>query len=232
MVWQHADMRIVAPPGVFKPISDSWMLAEAAAGHAGPGKRLLDLCTGSGAIAIAGAQAGAEATAVDVSRRAVFAARLNARLNGVRVRGVRGSLFDAVPGERFDCIVSNPPYVPSTRQDLPRTGASRAWEAGRDGRVLLDRICAGAAEHLNPGGVVLLVHSDLIGEQRTLELLDASGLQAETIRREPGPLGPLMRERVRQGVVDAPGGAEEVLILRGRLTASVSTPEQRASAVA
>ena len=144
---KRGGVHIVTLPGVFAPISDSWMLADALRRETlPPGARVLDVCTGSGMLAVTAALRGASATAVDVSRRAVLTARLNARLNGVRVRGVRGDLLDAVRDERFDCIVSNPPYVPSPR-DAGR-GTSRAWEAGRDGRVVLDRICDAAPAHL------------------------------------------------------------------------------------
>lgn len=79
-----------------------------------PGAVGLDLCTGSGVLAIAAARHGCRhVTAVDVSRRAVIAARCNARLNGVSVNSVRGDLFEPVRGRRFDLIVSNPPYVPT-----------------------------------------------------------------------------------------------------------------------
>jgi release factor glutamine methyltransferase len=179
------------------------------------GARLLDVCTGSGMLAVAGALCGAQATAIDVSRKAVLAAKLNGRLNGVEIRALRGSLFEPVPGERFDCIVSNPPYVPSTEQRLPRRGLARAWEAGRDGRVLLDRICREAPVHLRPGGAILLVHSTLIGETRTHELLERAGLEVETIERRRGPLGPLMAERVEEGVLPPDTTEEEVVIIRG-----------------
>jgi SAM-dependent methyltransferase len=77
-----------------------------------PGARVVDLCTGSGAVAVAAALRGASVTAVDVSRRALLSAQLNAMINGVRVRTRRGNLLDAVRGERFDLIVANPPYLP------------------------------------------------------------------------------------------------------------------------
>ena len=76
-------------------------------------------------------------------------------------------------GERFDAIVSNPPYVPAPTDELPARGPARAWDAGRDGRALLDRICAQAPDHLRPGGVLLVVHSSLLGYERTAELLSA-----------------------------------------------------------
>ena len=162
-------MRLVTLPGVFRPISDTWLLADALDREGlPPGARVLDLCSGSGALAIRAARR-AQATAVDVSLRAVATIRLNALLNGVKVRAVRGDLLDAVPGERFDAIVSNPPYVPAPSDDLPARGPARAWDAGRDGRALLDRICAAAPAHLASGGVLLVVHSSLLGYERTAE---------------------------------------------------------------
>src|ERR671914_513187 len=95
-------MRVARLPGVFRPRSDTWLLA--AALRRQPqlrGGAVLDVCTGSGALAVAAALAGARsATAVDVSRRAVLTARLNARLNGVRVEALRGDLLAAVRARR------------------------------------------------------------------------------------------------------------------------------------
>jgi release factor glutamine methyltransferase len=185
---------------------------------------VLDVCTGSGALAIVAAQRGArDVTAVDVSRRAVLTARLNARLNGVRVRALRGDLFAPVPGERFDVIVSNPPYVPADTDVLPDRGPQRGWDAGRDGRSVLDRICAETPEHLRPHGVVLLVHSAICGVDATCSALEAGGLEADVAMRQCGPLGPLMRARVHhleaRGLL-APGRREEdVVVIRGRMPA-------------
>src|SRR3712207_7276935 len=95
-------------PGVFKPISDSEFLADCLREQTLPPRAtVLDLCTGSGILAITAALRGARPVAVDVSRRAVLTVRLNARLNGVKVRAVRGDLFGAVGEQRFDAIVSH-----------------------------------------------------------------------------------------------------------------------------
>src|SRR3954466_13937420 len=157
-------MRLMTLPGVFTPLSDSWMLARALCAKRRAGQSVLDLCTRSGAIAGAAARCGAApVTAVDVSRRSVLTVRINALLNGVRVQALRGDLFGPVAGERFDFIVSNPPYMPAEDDALPDRGPARALDAGTDGRLLLDRICAQAAAHLNPGGAVMLVQNDLVG---------------------------------------------------------------------
>lgn len=209
-------------PGVFRPISDSRFLADVLREQTLPPRAsALDLCTGSGILAVTAALRGARSvTAVDVSRRAVATVRINARLNGVRVRAVRGDLFGAVGDQRFDAIVSNPPYVPSDEDALPTSGPQRAWEAGRDGRLILDRIVAGVDAHLRPGGFVLLVHSSVLGTERTIGDLRAAGLEAECIARRRGPLGPLMTARVHALEADGlltPGQRhEDVVIIRGR----------------
>jgi len=215
-------VRLVIPPGVFRPISDTWLLADALDREPlRPGARVLDLCSGSGALAIRAAMGGQRVvTAVDVSRRAVLTIRANARLNGVRVRALRGDLFGAVAGERFDAIVSNPPYVPAPTDDLPVRGRARAWDAGRDGRALLDRICDRARAHLRPGGLLLLVHSSLLGAQATVAALRTRGLEVDVPTRERGPLGPLMNGRRAQleaaGMLEPGQREEDVLVFRAR----------------
>src|SRR4051812_35307447 len=213
-------MRLVTLPGVFTPLSDSWMLARALCTNVRPGQSVLDVCTGSGAIAVAAALCGAgPVTAIDVSRRSVLTVRINARLNGVRVRALRGDLLGPVAGERFDFIVSNPPYMPADDDTIPMRGPARALDAGTDGRILLDRICAEAAAHLNPGGAVMLVQNDLIGIEPTVDRLERTGLQVDIVERRHGPLGPVLTARApmleARGLL-APGVREEdLLIVRG-----------------
>jgi release factor glutamine methyltransferase len=213
-------VRLVAPPGVFHPRADTWLLAEAAARE--PALRdgdVLDLCTGSGAIAVVAARRGARrVTAVDASRRAVVTARLNGLLNGARIRARRGDLFAPLAGERYDLVVANPPYVPAASDALPRRGRERAWDAGRDGRALIDRICAEAPARLRRGGTLLLVHSSVCGEQSTLDRLTQAGLEAGVAVRSPGPLGPILSGRAdeleRRGLLAAGARHEELLVIR------------------
>ena len=216
-------MRLVTLPGVFTPISDSRFLAEQLREQTLPPRASeLDLCTGSGILAVTAAMRGARTVkAVDVSRRALWTTRLNARLNGVRVSTHRGDLFDPIGDQRFDVIVSNPPYVPSEGDDLPTRGLQRAWEAGRDGRLVLDRIIEQAPDHLRPGGCVLLVSSSILGTDLTLGGLADGGLEAEVVARRRGPLGPLMTRRVQaleqDGLLKPGERHEDVVIIRGRM---------------
>lgn len=212
-------MRLLPLPGVFQPPSDAWLLAahleqERLTG----GTKVLDVCTGSGVLAIAAALHGSSSvTAVDISRRAVAAAALNARRNGVRIRTIRGDLFEPVGASRFDLILSNPPYLPGPDRGLPPRGLARAWEGGRTGRKFIDRIAREARAHLTPGGVLLLVYSSVCGERESLETLAAGGLEPVVIARRRGRLGPILRARAdwlrRQGLL-LEGDEEEILVVR------------------
>ncbi len=216
-------MRLLPLPGVFQPPSDARMLAEyVAAQRLAVGARVLDLCSGSGFLGIAAALAGAaEVTGVDISRRAVAAIRLNGWVNGVRVRAIRGDLFEAVSGRRFDLILSNPPYRPGDIEAMPRRGLARAWEGGRSGRAFIDRIAARAAEHLTPGGSVLLVYSTVCGEAQTLDALRAGGLTPVVVVRRRGALGPRLQARAEwlrhQGLL-LDGDEEELLVVSATRT--------------
>lgn len=90
-----------------------------------PGADVLDVGTGTGALALEAARRGTRVTAVDVSWRAVCSARLNAWRERLPVRVHRGNLFAPVHGQSFDLILTNPPYVPAPRLTV--------WAAGRPG---------------------------------------------------------------------------------------------------
>ena len=213
-------MRMVRLPGVFQPRSDTWLLAAHLRRQPQVTGAVLDVCTGSGALAITAALAGARTvTAVDVSRRSLLTARMNARLNGVRVRTRRGSLLSAVPGQRFDLIVANPPYLPAADDELPRRGTARHTEAGSDGRALLDRLIAEAPGHLRPGGLLMVTHSSLNGEAATLARMLDAGLSPVVLERRRGPLGPLLAARApaleASGLLEPGLREEDLLIVAG-----------------
>jgi release factor glutamine methyltransferase len=125
--------------------------------------RILDLGTGSGAIALAIASERplARITAVDLSADALAIARSNAMALGIdRIDWRCGSWFSPVAGERFDLIVSNPPYIAADDPALAtlRFEPALALSPGGDGMAAFAAIVAGAPGHLVPGGRIALEH--------------------------------------------------------------------------
>ncbi|MDN0197765.1 HemK2/MTQ2 family protein methyltransferase [Streptomyces sp. S.PNR 29] len=209
-------------PGVYPPQEDTELLAGALSDEPlPPGASVLDVGTGTGALAIEAARRGGLVTAVDVSWRAVCTARLNAALAGRSVRVRRGNLFAPVRDESFDLILANPPYVPTPGGDARPRGEARSWDAGGDGRLVLDRICEEAPAVLRPGGVLLIVQSALSDPDRTLGHLRAAGLKASVTRRRRIAFGPVLRGRERwlrqRGLLSAADDKEELVVVRAEL---------------
>lgn len=142
---------------------------------------VLDLGTGTGAIAlsIAHTRPEAEVTAVDASQKALEIAQKNASLlNTANVRLLQSDWFSALQGERFDLIVSNPPYIAEADAHLAqgdlRFEPRSSLASGTDGLDDIRHIIAHAKNHLNAGGWLLLEHGyDQAAQVRTL--FDASG---------------------------------------------------------
>ncbi len=212
---------LLRPPGVYRAESDTDVLIDAMTrGGYAAGRHVLDLGTGSGAVAIAAARGGAgSVTAVDLSLRSVAAARVNAARHGVRIDVRRGDLFAPVAGRRFDLVVSNPPYVPAATEILPRHRKARCWVGGTDGRAVLDRICAGAADALTDDGRILLVHSALCGTRATLDALTHAGFAPSVLARATIPFGPVLRSRAamleRRGLIEPGQRFEELVVVGG-----------------
>ena len=124
--------------------------------------KVLDLCTGSGAIglSIKTLVPQAQVTLTDLSRDALEVARRNARELNVDAEMRHGDLFRAVGRERYDLIASNPPYIPTAEmeglQREVRREPSMALDGGPDGLSFYRRIAEEAGEHLLPGGSIFL----------------------------------------------------------------------------
>ncbi len=137
-----------------------------AAMRAHPAPRVLDLCTGSGAIAVTLKRLcpHAAVVAADISEDALAVAAHNAVKNGVQVRFVQGDLLAPVAGECFDLIVCNPPYIASAACDTLQPEVLReprlALDGGADGLAFYRRLAAQAPQCLLPHGHLMVEVGD------------------------------------------------------------------------
>lgn len=159
------SLRFDVGPGVLIPRPETERLVEEALEGMGGAGRFLDLGTGSGAIAVAllAERPAWSGVAVEISPSAAASARRNAEKSGVAARlDLReGDLFGPVTGERFDLVVSNPPYIPTGEIETLATEVAlheprEALDGGADGLDLIRRIVEGAADHLASGGLLLV----------------------------------------------------------------------------
>jgi release factor glutamine methyltransferase len=203
-------------PAVLIPRPETELLVElgiAAVGRiAAP--RILDLGTGSGCVAVTLALElpGARVTAVDVSPAALDVARGNAARLGADLRFCAGDWFTALPeGERFDLVVSNPPYVaegdPHLSEGDLRFEPSLALACGADGLSAIRRIVAEAPAHLAPGGALYFEHGYDQGEAVASLLADAGYRDIEQHRDLAGIVrasGGKILEQISQVFIGAP----------------------------
>jgi release factor glutamine methyltransferase len=216
---------VTATAGVYPPQHDSLLLIDTLQNSGlAPGRRVADLCTGSGVVAIAAAQMGArDVTAFEICPIAVACAQTNADVAGVRLNIHLGSWIDIRDSTPFDVVVANPPYVPAmpgadTAAIPASAGPSRAWDAGPDGRLILDPLCDSAGDLLADGGTLLVVHSGLADTCESLRRLRKTGLTADVVATQLIPFGPVLRARAawleRTGQIPVGRREEELVVIR------------------
>ncbi|HSS37190.1 MAG TPA: HemK2/MTQ2 family protein methyltransferase [Polyangia bacterium] len=173
-----AGIALVVLPDVFHPglFFSSKLLAEVVAAEGLEGKRVLEVGTGTGFLALVAARRGARAVGTDINPEAVRALKINALLNRLedRVEARQGDLFAPVTGEQFDLILFNPPYFAGEANNL--------WDyAWRDVNRVRARFVAAAAQHLAPDGRLLICDSD-IAVDRMDQALAAAGFRVMAVR--------------------------------------------------
>ena len=174
-------LELEVSPATLIPRPETELLVEQALARMTPKARVVDLGTGSGAIALAIARECPTATVVatDASADALAVATRNAAANGIHnVRFAHGDWLEPLAGERFDLIVSNPPYIeaddPHLGQGDLRFEPASALASGADGLDDIRRIVAQARDHLELGGWLLMEHGWNQGEA-VREVLSSAG---------------------------------------------------------
>ena len=169
------ELELTVTPAVLIPRPETEVLVDVALELLPTGGRALDLCCGSGAIALSLKRELAEVAVVatDISQAALAVARANGASCELEIEWLSGDLFAAVEGD-FDLVVSNPPYVksgdidrlePEVRDHEPRL----ALDGGADGLDCYRRIAHQASDHIRPGGYLLLEVGD--GQSAEVEKL-------------------------------------------------------------
>lgn len=161
----HVDERVIIPRSYFVELLPQVAdLVEWRAGARRPAKRVVDVCTGSGCLAVLLAHQfpHAQVDAIELSPDALAVARYNVAEHGLddRIALHRSDVFDAVRPAKYDLILSNPPYVPSAElAGLPaefRREPALALDGGRDGLDIVRKLLRQARDRLQPHGVVAL----------------------------------------------------------------------------
>lgn len=197
-------LQLAVSPAVLVPRPETELLVERAlealAGQ--PAPKVLDLGTGSGAVALAIACERADATvvAVDDSEAALEVARGNAAAAGVEVEFLRGHWYEPLSDRRFNAVLANPPYLAESDPHLPALGFEPrgALVAGPTGLEAIERILAAAGDHLDAGGFIAVEHGEAQGAavrglcarnglRRPVTYRDLAGLERVTLALSPAP---------------------------------------------
>lgn len=192
-------------PAVLIPRHDTEVLVSEAAKRGAGSRSILDIGTGSGCVAIALAKAlpEAEISSVDISGEALAVARGNAERNGAAVQFFQGSLFEPFSGQRFDMVVSNPPYIPKAelatlQQEVRGFEPLGALDGGADGLDFYRGITAAAPDYLNPRGW-LLFEVGAGQAPEVLELLNSGGFRADSfVELDPAGIERVVGGRLEQ----------------------------------
>lgn len=166
---------------VYEPSDDTELLAKAVMKNIKLPLKVLEVGTGSGAIAILLARLGCDVTATDINPKAIELAKRNAEQNNVNVRFIIGDLFAGL-NETFDIVVFNPPYLPEDDYDFLLDHYDRmSLVGGRKGNEILMRFIKDLPKYLKPGGNAYIVVSSLSRPEEVFKALRKHGFECEIV---------------------------------------------------
>lgn len=162
-------------PEIYEPSDDSFLLMKYSKVLKG---NVLDIGCGCGIQALVNAKHNPDnfVFGIDINRAAVECSRYNAFTNEIKNASFAVSdIFDNVPEKRFDAMVFNPPYLPTTKQEKISSELNHAFDGGFDGRLIIDRFLFEFERHLSEDGRIFLVHSSLNRPEKTVSILEERG---------------------------------------------------------
>lgn len=182
---EYKDIKYQTHPQVYEPAEDTFLLANNL--EVERMSRALEIGTGTGLIAILASRKARMVIATDINPHALDCTLKNIIANkAYNVELRKGDLFEPVKDEKFDLILFNTPYLPTSEDETVDGELDAAWNGGPSGREVIDRFLCEVKDHLNPGGKVQMVQSTLSGNEETLEKLEELGFQASITAREKG----------------------------------------------
>ncbi len=153
------DLKIDVMEGVYNPAEDSYLLIKSIV--ATRGEEALDMGCGSGIVALHLAKNGCRVTAADINSTAVENTRKNAEMNNFEIECLESDLFSRIEG-KFDLIAFNPPYLPTSGEDI-------AWDGGRGGMEIIERFLEDAWKYLKKEGRIYMIVSSLTSMEKLMD---------------------------------------------------------------
>ena len=180
---EYKGIVIYTHPEVYEPAEDTFLLAENL--DIQRKDEVLEIGTGTGLITIYAAQRTRKVVATDINEHAIKCALKNTITNrtyNIELR--KGNLFEPVEGEKFDLILFNTPYLPTSEDEKLNEELNAAFDGGIEGRDTIDAFIEQVKDYLNEGGRVQLVQSSLSDNEKTLTKLEELGFEAEITASE------------------------------------------------
>ena len=182
--YEKAQVKLGDTDLVYEPSEDSFLLADTALREAEPGMHILEVGTGSGfvsAVLLANLK-DIRLIATEINPNAARCAKAN----GVEI--IRTDLFRGIrlkiPEARFDLILFNPPYLPTSKEEKVPGWLNYAFDGGISGREILDRFLDEVRDYLRPGGKILVLISSITGLEAVEERIKSPGFKADVAGRK------------------------------------------------
>jgi release factor glutamine methyltransferase len=168
---------------VYVPSDDTFLLAENL--NISYGDNVLEIGTGTGLVAMYASKLTNKVTATDINYNALELAEKNITNNNIKnIELLFGDLFEPVKNRKFDLIIFNTPYLPTSEEETLDNALNFAFDGGPDGRKVIDVFLNQVKNYLNPKGKVQLIQSSLSNIEKTIKKLNQNGFIAEIAESE------------------------------------------------